>query len=226
VRKKLAYGLAVLSILLVISGTLKSVGAATYTVGVPTGTAADYSFAQTDVKSTKVHIGVTGVSTPVITYTIAFYNPDNSLNSSHSGVAYNITDIWSYSALQWFIGANLTVNDPLAPGLALFVNETVTGYSTAGSTRTVNHSNWTFRAFNVPVLYYDAWWDKPTGLLVKLTWHSVQSSAYWINITLTATSLWTPGYGGGLQLSTTTLLLIGGGAIVVVAIVVILVRRK
>lgn len=228
-RKKLAYGLAVLSILLVVSATCNPAAAATYTVGVSTGTKADYSYSQTNVTPNRVNIDVTSVTTTVVTYTRTTYNPDNSVNNTHAGLTYDVTDLSTYSAFLWFIGANLTATTPVYPGALYIVNQTISSYSIAGATRTVNHSNQTFSALNIPYLYFNGWWDKPTGLLVKLSYHWVgPGPAYWVNLTLTGTSLWTPGYGtgGGLQLSTTTLLLIGVGAVVIIAIIVVLVRRK
>jgi hypothetical protein len=119
----------------------------------------------------KAHIEVTAVSIPVITYTRTVYNPDNSVNNTHAGLTYNITNLSTCSAFLWFVGANLSVSTPVYQGALYAINETIASYSIGGATRTVNHSNQTFSVLSFPYLFFNAWWDKPTGLLGKLSYH-------------------------------------------------------
>jgi hypothetical protein len=228
-RRKLCSGLALLSILVIISATYMPVNATiTYTAGVTAGTATDYTYSQTNVTTpNRIHIDVTYVNTSKIVYNIFYYNPDNSVNNSYLYRSYNVTTLGLYGPYLYFIGANLNVTNPVYPGALYVINETIPSYSTGGASRTVNHSNQTYSSLGIPYLVVNGWWDKPTGLLVKLSYHSIQPIAYWVNLTLTGTSLWTPGYGasaGGPN--TTTLLLIGVGAVVVIAIVAIVVVRR
>jgi hypothetical protein len=229
-RRKLCSGLALLSVFVIISAAYMPlpVNAITYTGGVPAGATVDYTYSQTNVTTpNRIHINVTNVSTSKITYNIIFYNPDNSVNNSHNYLSYNITTLSLYGPYLYFIGANLNVSNPVYPGALYIINDTIPSYSIGGASRTVNHSNQTYSSLGFPYVVVNGWWDKPTGLLVKLSYHSIQPSAYWVNLTLTGTSLWTPGYGAsGGGLNTTTLLLIGVGAVVVIAIVVIVVRRR
>jgi hypothetical protein len=200
VEKRLASCLAFLSIVLMLSAAFNLAVAETYVVGVPAGTVADYNFAETGLQVNRARLEVTGVTTTVITFNETFYNPDNSVNISYSsgGLTYDVTNGLPAglreSIYPWFLAANLAVGSPAYSGAHIFVNETISSYQAAGSTRAVNHSNQTFMSSGVPRSIFNAWWDKTTGLLVKFTFHWLGLGPYWVNLTMTGTSIWTPGY--------------------------------
>jgi hypothetical protein len=233
-RKRSAWCLAFLSILFVLSAAFNLAAAETYVVGVPAGTVGDYDFAQTWSQVNRARLEVTGVTTTVITFNETFYNPDNSVNISYSssGLTYDVTNGLpaglSGSIYPWFLAANLAVGTPAYSGAHIFVNETIGSYPTAGGTRTVNHSNQTFTSSGVPRSIFNAWWDKVTGLLVKFTFHRVGLGPYWVNLTLTGTSIWTPGYGlVGLGLG--ALILAAGAICIAIGVIFVAVavqRRK
>lgn len=165
----------------------------------------------------RVHYAVTGISGTEITATRIAYNPDDSVNNTHSVTI----DITEYSSFFLFIGANLAVHDPIYIGSTLyFVNETITGYSIAGASRTVNHMNKTVMGISI-----NAWWDKPTGLLVKWRWHQLDPTDWTVNFTLTSTSLWGKSDGGGISIPT-TYIIVGVGAVALIAIVAIWLHKR
>jgi hypothetical protein len=225
-RKRTASCLTLLSILLVLPAILSVAAAETYVVGVPSGTVADYYYAQTGSQVNRGHLDVTNVTTTVITFNETFYNPNNSVNTTGTGLTYNVTNGLSTgtsgSIYPWFIAANLAVGTPTYSGAHIFVNETISSYLTAGATRTVNHSNQTLKSSGIPYSIFNAWWDKITGLLVKLTIHFIPGT-FWVNLTLTSTSLWSG------PISTETLVLATGGVCALIAVILVAVviqRRK
>nr|MDO8098615.1 hypothetical protein [Candidatus Njordarchaeota archaeon] len=71
---------------------------------------------------------------------------------------------------MYYIAANLAINDPLYAGSTLQNQRyfTLTNYSIAGGMRTVNHMNVTVVFGSIKIVVY---WDKPTGLMVKFSYH-------------------------------------------------------
>jgi subtilase family serine protease len=85
----------------------------------------------------------------------------------------------------------------------------------AGVNRTLNYVSYSVLLFSA-----NLYWDKNTGVLVKATISSLFGE---INVTMTATNMWSP--SGGL-FSPTNLIIIGAVVIVVIALAVVLSRRR
>nr|MDO8132963.1 hypothetical protein [Candidatus Njordarchaeum guaymaensis] len=218
-RKKLACGFAALSIFLVLSVACTPTMAATYAPGVPVGAVANYSFGQTNLNIGSLKTEVTGVSGAVVTFTKTEYYANGTQANSHSGLAENVSSQQGF-AYMYYIAANLAIGDPLYSGSVLYkINGTLTNYNIAGGTRTVNYMNVTVMSGSIHIVAY---WDKPTGLMVKFSYHQTgPGAAWWANFTLTSTSLWGTGAGG-----IPTLYLIGGGAAVAVVVAAWLLLRR
>jgi hypothetical protein len=222
-RRKLVCISAALSILLVFSATCALSTAVTYSLGVTTGTTADYSASVTNQNTDKMSLNVKSTSGTELTV-LTTYHYSNGTTKSR-------TDTWDVSngpgsnaslalSLEWLkiVSANLSKNDILYSGTTGYINST-TSMSVGGQTRTVN-------LWNVSHGYLVIYWDKPTGLMVKISLY-LGPIYGWSNYTMTSTSLWSnSSTGNPFGLSTTTLILIGGGALVVIAVLVILLRRR
>jgi hypothetical protein len=111
----------------------------------------------------------------------------------------------------FLIAANLTINDPVFSGSTGKINDTTT-MIIAGANRTVNH-------LKIAGGELEDYWDKSTGIMVKLNFYLISG---WLNFTMTSTNLWSP---SGFSLSTTTLIIIGGIAVIVIVAAMLLLRR-
>lgn len=213
-RKKMAYGLALLSILLVVSAMYTPALATTYEVGVQVGNTADYTASITSSDDTKLQLSVFSVSGTVAIFNASYYFANGTKDSSTSYSQTCDVNSASGSGLGWFllIAKNLAAGDPAYPTASFIINETTT-MIVAGTNRTVNHLSLVNGLLNL-------YWDKPTGIMVKMNLFFIG----WLNFTMTSMNMES---GGGL--STTTLLLVGGVAAVVIIIaaaVVVMRRRK
>jgi hypothetical protein len=221
-RGKLTSTIAALSILLVISATCTLSTATTYAPGVSVGTVANYSFGETGVNDASAKTEVTSVNGAIVTFTITYYYSNGTQASSHTGVTENVSS-QEGEAWMFYLAANLAINNPIYVGSTLYkINGTLTDYSTAGASRTVNYMNVTFMSGSVQIVEY---WDKPTGLMVKFAYHETVTTSRWINFTLTSTSLWGTGASGTIW-GIPWLYLAGAGVIVVVLIVAVVLRRR
>jgi hypothetical protein len=221
VKRKLLAAFALLSILLASSALLTPSKAADYTkIGVKIGDNSTYSF--TLVNST-INVRadfssyVKNVTGTLVTLNFTYYNPGGSVNTTLLFGPFNVST--GEGGIGFFlICANLSAHDPVnvLPSVPS-INETVSMVA-AGVTRTVNHLN-----MSIGATRFNVWWDKPTGLMVKLTAIGPASLPGLGNFTLTSTSLWSL---GGLPITTTTLLIIGVGAIIVVVGVAVVLHGR
>jgi hypothetical protein len=224
-RNKIVYGLALFSILLFFSTTINTATATSYTVGVTAGTSADYSVKQTGTTATgTIHINVTSVSTPKITY-----KESGSWANGTTITEFTVTgDVSDGSSLLWFIGADLAAHDPVYTSALASINETVT-MTVGGASRSVNHINLTIGSGSIVYVIINAYWDKPTGLLAQIMLY--YTTIGWTNMTLSSTTAW--GGGGGLGgegtilgMSVTGLAAVGGALVIIIVIAVIVLRRR
>jgi hypothetical protein len=208
-RKKMISVLGILSMVLLVAAICNPASAATYTVGVKVGDTADYTLSVTAANYTRAHIVVHGVVGTTVTLNMTSYD--------NASVAVNedqvVGDIVTGSSLIWILltGRNLNATDPVYSGATLTINETVQ-MDFAGASRQCNHIDYYGGAV-------DIYWDKATGIVTK-------ANAFiffgWMNMSMTATSLWP---GGLFGLSTTTLIIIAVVGVVVVAAIVLVARR-
>jgi hypothetical protein len=210
-------------------------------VGVRTGDWAKYSFVSTNksmIPSGPENLSFTNVTGTMVTLNVTAYNPDGSENSSHvyaGNVSNSMEPLYipgvgnvSLPILYSFIiPANLSANDPIYDGAAISINDTES-LTVANVSRVVNHVNGTSAILGTPYERYNMYWDKQTGIVVVGNAYIIGLNA-WINMTLTATSLWHEVSVGGpiFGLSLWQLLIIGGVVAVVVCVsVLLLVRRR
>jgi hypothetical protein len=218
-KKRLLVTLAILSILLVSSALLTSSRAADYSkLGVKSGDNSTYAFSlvnsTVNLQGTLV-ANVTEVTGTNATLSLKYYFANGTLAAAIILGPDNVST--GQGGINFFlICADLSAYDPINLATPLIINETIDMVA-AGLTRTVNHLNITMYATR-----YNIWWDKSTGLAVQLTILGPFVLAGLGNLTLTSTSLWSP---GGLPI-TTLLLIIGVGAIAVVAAVAIVLHRR
>jgi hypothetical protein len=224
-RRKTAYSLVLLSMLVAVSMVYNpAVAAPNYKlVGVQVGNTADYSTiignSTWTAPDTKLHISVFSVSGALVTFNSTYYFTNGTVDNSpdlDKSFQVNVTAPSLSTLFGWIslTAANLTAHDAVFYGSTGTINET-THMIVAGVNRTVNHLSLSGGAWNL-------YWDKPTGIMVKMNFWLLA----WLNYTMTATNMWSAG-GGGLGLSTTTLLIIGGVAVVVIiAAALVLMRRR
>jgi hypothetical protein len=232
-KKSLAFLLATLSILIVLSSSLTSSLATDYTiVGVKAGDKAEYTFASSDsrMNGAVAHVSIQKVEGSKVTINGTIRYPNGTIQGESIG-----GDISSgqNSSYYFLVCANLTQGDPIFNGSDMKVTET-TSMSVLGATREVNHMS-----LNYLVYSFDIYWDKLSGLMVRLVGGGM---GQWIGVTMTNTTVWSPisqppggsnntgGTGSGSNSSNVMKWLIAGGvaaaAIVVIAVAVLLRRRR
>jgi hypothetical protein len=118
--------------------------------------------------------------------------------------------------LNVLVAKNLTTNDRIYSGSPIKINDSSV-LTFGGVPRIINHA----RIFGG---LYEFWWDKDTGLIVKMNLYSVA----WLNMTMISTTAWFPAAPSGLFDNPLMLPLLVMGALVVVLLVAIVVvaRRK
>lgn len=213
-RKKLAYGLALLSVLLVVSATYTPALATTYQLGVQAGNTADYTAAISSISNvTKGHMSVHNATGTIAGLDFTFMYPNGTVATSSSiSVMVDVTSTnGSDIGFIFLIAKNLTHGDSVYPTATLTINETTT-MIVAGANRTVNHLS----LAGVDNFY----WDKATGVIVKMNFFFFA----WINLTMTSTNMWSA--GGLFGLDTTTLLIIGGVVVLVIIVAAVLLMRR
>jgi hypothetical protein len=216
-KKNLAFGLVVISVFLLLSATFASTKAASYTqLGVHTGDTADYTYKQ-DIPapinaSNAARINFTSVSGTYIRITLTTYYPNQTVSSTNNRQG-DVSIGGNYTYL-YAIATNLAKDDPIFSGATMKINETII-LAIAGGSRIVNHFVGT-----VGAAYYDLYWDKETGLMVKANQHLLTDGHLWQNLTLTSTTVFSFGFDPVL------LVLVGGAIGVVVVAAIIIVRRR
>jgi hypothetical protein len=183
-RKSLVYGLAMISVLLFLTVTYNPVAAADYTkVGVKIGDTATYKTGISLATYNKTTYLIYGIVGSVVTINETDYNPDGSVNGKtqdqvdvYNGAGSSLLYTWAY-----LIASGLQAYDPVYSGATYKINDT--GYMVVcGANRSVNH----MRADGGNT---EAWWDRQTGLIVKLVWSTFLG---WFNYTMMSTTAWSP----------------------------------
>jgi hypothetical protein len=213
-RKKVAYGLMLLSILLVVSTAFNPAAAAPnyQLVGVKVGNTADYSTSIGNSTytspDTRLHISVFSINGALVTFNSTYYFSNGTADPEpDKSFQVNVT---KPIFLDWIslVAANLSAHDPIYQGSTITINET-TSMIVVGANRTVNHLSLAGME--------NFYWDLATGIMVKMNFWLL----LWLNYTMTATNMWS---GGGLPME---VILIGGvAAIVIIAAAAILLRRR
>jgi hypothetical protein len=212
-KKKMAFALAALSILLVLTATISSTAALTPGLpGVKAGDTADYKVVGNPaLPYNRTHISVLGTNGYYVALTSANYKPNGTLYSVEArnwSVDFYGGGSWNIAVFYWVVGGNFSNGAEIlsaAPGVFVTDNLTMTA---AGVSRFVLHATGT----GVVVNYFDMYFDRVTGLVVQ---GNYDTPAGWINVTLLSTNVWSAPEG----LSATTLLVIGMGAVIVVLLV-------
>lgn len=215
-RKSVAFGLLLMMACLV-SLTASFAPAADYTkVGVRVGDTADYNagIGSTTAK-TRMHVAqIVGTN---VTLTFNTLNPDGS-----ETVGYNIAgDIAAGSSgiYVFLIVPNLNQGDPIFSGAPEgFAIDHQTTMAVAGANRVVNHYGYSLGTS----LSIDVYWDKATGLAVKidetfsgnhLTFQMISTTAF-----------------AGISVDPVTLVIVGVGVVAVVVVIAVVAavmhRRK
>jgi hypothetical protein len=207
-RKRMIAVLGLLSMVLLVTDMCNPASAATYAVGVKINDTADYTVSATGANYTTAHFYVYGIVGTTVTLNMTFYD-NTSTNVGSVDITGDIT-IGSGSIWCFLIGRNLNATDPVFSGSVVTINETVQ-MSFAGASRQCNHLSASGGSINV-------YWDKATGIMAKINLHTMG----WLNMSMTATSLWS---GGLFGLSTTTLIIIAVAGVVIVAAIVLVARR-
>jgi hypothetical protein len=214
IRKKLAFTLTLLSILLVVSATYTPALATTYQLGVQAGNTADYTASVTASSDTKLRLSVRNVTGTTAGVDLTYYFANDTIDTLQSSSHYiDVASTSGSGGSFWIflIAKNLNNGDEVYPTSGLTLNASTTMIA-AGVNRTVERLSF---------LDNTMYWDKDTGIIVKMNLHFI----IWINITMTATNMWPA--GGLFGLSTETLLIIGVvGVVVIIAAAVLLMRRR
>jgi hypothetical protein len=213
VKRKLAFGLALLTILMVVSATSIPTLATTYQLGVQAGNTATYTASVTGLTNvTTAHLLVHNATGTVAGLIMSFYFSNGTLAKGENISA--LVDVTSTNGSDlgfiFLIAKNLTAGDPVYPTAKLTLNQT-TSLTVAGASRAVNL---------LKIGNSSLYWDQATGIIVKMNLQIIG----WLNFSMTATNMWSA--AGILGLSTTELLIIGVVVILVIIVAVVLVRRR
>lgn len=215
-RKTIAAAFAALSMLLILAATTNSASAVyTPVPGVKAGDTADYTVVGDPYfPYTRTHITVWGTKGTYVQLTAANYFSDGTL---HSADAHNHTidfygsGTWPAGVFYWVVSKDLTVGPDeilgAVPGVYVVNNLTMTA---AGMSRFVLHAN---GSSMVTGFYFDMYFDRATGLVVR---GNYGTPAGWLNVTLTATNVWSAPPG----LDLIALAAIGEGIVIIVLIIV------
>jgi hypothetical protein len=209
----MAFALAALSILIVLTATTNSAVALTPGLpGVKAGDTADYKVVGNPaLQYDKTHVTILGTNGYYVALTTANYRPDGTLFSAD---ARNFTvdfyggGSWNVAVFYWVVGGNFSNGYEIlsaAPGVYVTDNLTMT---VNGVSRFVLHAT----GASVVVSYFDMYFDRQTGLVIQ---GNYDTPSGWINVTLTSTNVFSPPEG----LNASILLIIGEGAVIVVLLI-------
>jgi hypothetical protein len=212
-NKKLAFSLALLTILMVVSAASMPTQAATYKLGVAAGDTADYTaHFSSNTNITKAHLSVHNATGTVagLDMTLELAN-GSAVSSGHVSLYVDVASTnGSNLGFLYLIAGNLTTGDPVYPTATETLTQTT--MIVAGVNRTVNY---------VSSSGSSVYWDKDTGIVVKAYFFIY---IYSVNMTMTATNIWSA--GGFLGLSTTTLVIVAVVVLIVIVAIVLLMRRR
>jgi hypothetical protein len=214
-NRKLAFSLALLAILMIVSATSMPTQAVTYQLGVSAGNTADYTASITGLTNvTKAHLSVHNATGTVAGLDLSFYCSNGSLAKGENiSAKVDVTSTnGSDLGFLFLIAKNLTATNPVYPTATLVINQT-TSLTVAGASRTVNRLALGNSSF---------YWDQATGITVEMNLKIVG----WFNLSMTATNMWSSPLGFLSSNMTTILIIVVIVVIVIVAAVVLLRRRK
>lgn len=220
-KRRIAFALATLTLVLVLTTAMRPTAAIVYTPGITPSTS---------VYTQKFSIGGTGYKLVNTVYNVAGTHVHENLTYYVNGTLYRKlnpdVDVAAndYFDMPTIIAANLTTGGLLYGTPGPTINSSTT-MIVAGANRTVNYFKQNPN-FNASVLgfYLEAWWDKATGLSVKwnLWWPAGQGGPLWQNVTMVSTTAWSPSPPAPTPspsaFSTTSILAIAGVGIVALVI--------
>ncbi|WXG44295.1 MAG: hypothetical protein WED04_09725 [Promethearchaeati archaeon SRVP18_Atabeyarchaeia-1] len=213
VRRSRAYSLVALSILMVLVASTTPAAAADYAkVGVKVGDIATYRTAMSGSAVNKTVFLVYGIVGTSFYINYTYFLPNGAVSSQGQLVGDTVTG----GMLNVLVTKNLTTNDRIYSGSPIKINDSgilIFG----GMSRIINHAR-------ISGGLFEFWWDKDTGLVVKMNLYSVA----WLNLTMISTTAWFPVAPPGLFDNPLALPLLVMSALVVALLVAILVvaRRK
>ena len=215
-RKRIAYPLALLSILFVLTATASSAAAADYTkIGVKIGDTATYALSETGSTDNTTTLLVWGILGTQVYLNFTDYTPLGTVDVKRQVIA----DIYAGSSVGFIdlVAGNLTVNNELYSGsTGYWINDT-TSMIISGLNRTVNH----FKILGGDV---EVWWDKATGLMVKSNFF--RHITGWYNLTMISTTAWSaPAQPPSLLSNSWVLVAIGEGVLIVALIAFVALRK-
>ncbi len=212
-RRSLVYPFVVLSILLVLVASTTPAVAADYTkVGVKVGDTATYRTAMSSSTVNKTVFLIYGIVGTSFYINYTYFLPNGTVFNQGQLVGDTVTG----GMLDVLVAKNLTTNDSIYSGSPIKINDSSV-LTFAGVSRIINHAR-------ILDGLYEFWWDKDTGLIVKMNFGSTP----WLNITMISTTAWFPMARPGLFDNPLMLPLLVMSALVVVLLVAIAVvaRRK
>jgi hypothetical protein len=192
-RKALACSVALASILLLLAVACTPARAVDYKLGLTLGTTATYSASTTISNETSMAIVVvwTNATALRLASTDHYANGTEKNRYDTWDVRYGPGDNFSL-AFEWImvVAANLNAGDNIVMSGSTATINSSTSMIVAGATRTVN-------LWQLGQDFF-VFWDKPTGLMVKLNMN-LGYIIGWFNFTLTSTTAWIglpaiPGY--------------------------------
>lgn len=161
-RRSLVYSLVALSILMVLVASTTPAVAADYTkVGVKVGDTATYRTAMSGSVVNKTVYLIYGIVGTVFYINYTYFLPNGAVSSQGQLVGDTVTG----GILNVLVAKNLTANDRIYSGSPIKINDSSV-MTFGGVSRVINHA----RILNGTD---ESWWDKDTGLIVKMNFWSV-----------------------------------------------------
>ncbi|WXG47009.1 MAG: hypothetical protein WED05_10180 [Candidatus Atabeyarchaeum deiterrae] len=210
-RRSLVYSLVALSILVVLVASTTPAVAVDYTkVGVKVGDTATYRTAMSGSTINKTFYLIYGIIGTAFYINYTYFLPNGTVSSQGQLVGDTVTG----GMLNVLVTRNLTVNDQIYSGSPIRINDSSV-MTFGGVSRIVNHAR-------ISGGSYEFWWDKDTGLIVKINFYS----SGWLNMTMISTTAWFPVPPPGPIDNPLMLPLLVMGALVVVLLVAIVVVAR
>ncbi|WXG47312.1 MAG: hypothetical protein WED05_11740 [Candidatus Atabeyarchaeum deiterrae] len=220
-RRRMAISLAMLSMLVILTVTIASPAAAAppYVSGLSTGVTADYSVVgNPPLTYSKTHVQIWGIYGSYVALVATNIKSNGAIDSSnyanwsvdsYGGASYNL------AVFYWAVGKDFANGDNVLPDTAfgVYVTDSLT-MIVAGVARPVLHAT----GGGLVVTYFDMYFDKATGLVVK---GDFALPTGWVNETLTSTTAF-----ASAPFDFTIVALIEGVSIIALVVgLVLLIRR-
>jgi hypothetical protein len=159
--KKEIFFTSLLLSLIMLSTMATSASATDYTkVGVRAGNTADYNYTTPKATGT-VHIQFLQINGAEVTASIST-TYSNGSKAPTTNVTSDLSTALFNRLFPLLVAANLSKGDSVLPNATNYeIDETIT-MNALGANRTVNHLD-----HNIGYSYFDAYWDKATGLAIK-----------------------------------------------------------